>query len=1052
MKNKHLSILVLSAGLCMGFALSSCQKTVNPGPDDGPVDTVKLEFEKATYEINSGAKITVKGDVEGVTYSFQGGTPEGVTLNSTTGEITYDEEGAMIPEKNYIASKGDETATCIIKFKIIEEVPEITIKNVSKYFVSGDRVVGEAISKNGTEFAIEYSLKAEVKGISIDPQTGIITFSSDVSDGTSFTVVATSKSVKKEFTFIAMTNNIVTSDTKMQIVKKGSKEDPKFVLNFNGNDKGDAETTKDNINYAIDNVIAKDNKLITYDKETKTVTISHELLNTLGSGEVDFKVLTQRNSVSLKLTIADNFIYTADDFYDIFEPNFDAGNPSYKEGSLAGYYVLGADIDLTEYLGANGKGYNGGKDWFPIGAYDDGKIDLPFEGTFNGNGHKISGFSYSKATNVNGMFGRIGINGVVKNFTIEGSIPEDGVGSWSGIVSGNNAGTIENIISNVSLPNGGHSATGVFASVNHGLIQNCISISTGVLGYKGTAQKWQRAGIAVGLNETDGVVKNTYAVSEKMAEDGTPKYELMGCSQTEAVTNENAGKLFTSLDELKAFDFSNTLTGDIWNVKTGEIPSLNVEFVPLSVGYMKINNKVNFVLKGDKLELDSTILPVEYAAEYKDKVVYEISGVEGAKVTNNVIDFSEITTGGKATVKATLKVGEAMFEDSISFNVFMGLESVTVNVKEDAFIAGSSYKLSATLAPDVKDVDVTYKLGSDIGWRKCYVNLNEATGEISINDDIPTVVESISVTATALGVTSDPVVIPVKHLNTLPNSNVIHYKGEEKVTFDYTLPEGKEAEKVVLGDTELTINDDFTVEGNVVKVKSDMIVSAAPNTQVNLRIADKDGAYYRAFATYSSDEKVIDEWLLNAFGRDGMIEINSMEDFNKYFAYDDKEHPDLVDNMKKVFVLKCDLDFSGVTGFRAIGKNLASGAKNVHFTGKFYGMGHTIKNYKMEYEARDYKQAGFFCQIDGGGLVRDLNFDNCSIYKPGGNNGGIAAAYLGGEGSLINVNAINCSVTIGDYIVGNNGGSQLGGLVGRPYTAAKYCTFNGYNINLLGVK
>lgn len=197
MKNKHLSILVLSAGLCMGFALSSCQKTVNPGPDDGPVDTVKLEFEKATYEINSGAKITVKGDVEGVTYSFQGGTPEGVTLNSTTGEITYDEEGAMIPEKTYIASKGDETATCIIKFKIIEEVPEITIKNVSKYFVSGDRVVGEAISKNGTEFAIEYSLKAEVKGISIDPQTGIITFSSDVSDGTNFTVVATSKSVKK---------------------------------------------------------------------------------------------------------------------------------------------------------------------------------------------------------------------------------------------------------------------------------------------------------------------------------------------------------------------------------------------------------------------------------------------------------------------------------------------------------------------------------------------------------------------------------------------------------------------------------------------------------------------------------------------------------------------------------------------------------------------------------------------------------------------------------------------------------------------------------------
>ena len=106
----------------------------------------------------------------------------------------------------------------------------------------------------------------------------------------------------------------------------------------------------------------------------------------------------------------------------------------------------------------------------------------------------------------------------------------------------------------------------------------------------------------------------------------------------------------------------------------------------------------------------------------------------------------------------------------------------------------------------------------------------------------------------------------------------------------------------------------------------------------------------------------------------------------------------------------------------------------------------------ISYDSRSYEIAGFFRQVDGGGVVRDLNFENCKLSKPNGNNGGIVCGYLGGEGNLINVNATGCSVTIGDYIVGNNGGIQLGGLAGRPYTTPKYCTFNGYDINLVGIK
>jgi hypothetical protein len=51
-----------------------------------------------------------------------------------------------------------------------------------------------------------------------------------------------------------------------------------------------------------------------------------------------------------------------------------------------GEYILGNDINLTEYLSADGDGYNGGAGWLPIGTWDE-----PFTGTFDGKGYVISG-------------------------------------------------------------------------------------------------------------------------------------------------------------------------------------------------------------------------------------------------------------------------------------------------------------------------------------------------------------------------------------------------------------------------------------------------------------------------------------------------------------------------------------------------------------------------------------------------------------------------------------------------------------------------------------
>ena len=71
---------------------------------------------------------------------------------------------------------------------------------------------------------------------------------------------------------------------------------------------------------------------------------------------------------------------------------------------------LAANINLSSY----GASYNGGKGWIPIGNED----SFQLHGTFNGNGHKISGLYINDAELWGaGLFGRV--YGTVKNLRVE---------------------------------------------------------------------------------------------------------------------------------------------------------------------------------------------------------------------------------------------------------------------------------------------------------------------------------------------------------------------------------------------------------------------------------------------------------------------------------------------------------------------------------------------------------------------------------------------------------------------------------------------------------
>ena len=96
--------------------------------------------------------------------------------------------------------------------------------------------------------------------------------------------------------------------------------------------------------------------------------------------------------------------------------------------------VLTEDIDLNN------------EPWTPIGIGEDTrKEDLPYSGTFDGNGHTISGLNVNYGDKNGGLFCYV-MNATIKNLTVAGSVTHssgDGV-AYGGIVGGADSSTIEN--------------------------------------------------------------------------------------------------------------------------------------------------------------------------------------------------------------------------------------------------------------------------------------------------------------------------------------------------------------------------------------------------------------------------------------------------------------------------------------------------------------------------------------------------------------------------------------------------------------------------------
>lgn len=124
---------------------------------------------------------------------------------------------------------------------------------------------------------------------------------------------------------------------------------------------------------------------------------------------------------------------------------------SYSQGLRV---VLTGDIDLS------------GTEFVPIPI---------FSGEFDGNGHRIAGFSFTGSGSEQGLFRRITEEGVVRELTVEGDLEPDGSQGTLGLIAGRNEGLILGCTAEGRVS--GDQAVGGLAGANEGTLRECVNLA-----------------------------------------------------------------------------------------------------------------------------------------------------------------------------------------------------------------------------------------------------------------------------------------------------------------------------------------------------------------------------------------------------------------------------------------------------------------------------------------------------------------------------------------------------------------------------------------------
>lgn len=183
---------------------------------------------------------------------------------------------------------------------------------------------------------------------------------------------------------------------------------------------------------------------------------------------------------------------------------------------------LTADLDLS------------GSDFTPVPI---------FQGTFHGNGHTISGFSFEKKGSKTGLFRTLTASAVVDDLTVEGDLTPQGSASQAGLLVGENYGTVSRCAAQGSVS--GQEDIGGLVGLNgeSGCIQSCTSATavTGVTNVGGITG--QNLGAVENSSNTGEI--NTQADQETPTSvggiAGLSRGTIRGCTNSGAVGYQHVG-------------------------------------------------------------------------------------------------------------------------------------------------------------------------------------------------------------------------------------------------------------------------------------------------------------------------------------------------------------------------------------------------------------------------------------------------------------------------------------------------------------------------------
>ncbi|ADK80339.1 GLUG motif-containing protein [Sediminispirochaeta smaragdinae] len=152
------------------------------------------------------------------------------------------------------------------------------------------------------------------------------------------------------------------------------------------------------------------------------------------------------------------------------------GQTGYEDWTLSDCYKLTADIDLS--------GYTTGAGWDPIG-----EAGNSFTGSFDGNGHKITGLTIYGTENYQGLFRSIDSSGSISNLGIENV---NVIGPrYVGALAGTSKGTITHCYSTGMVIADERFGGGLVGGMTGGTISQCYSSASvsgeerigGLIGY-----------------------------------------------------------------------------------------------------------------------------------------------------------------------------------------------------------------------------------------------------------------------------------------------------------------------------------------------------------------------------------------------------------------------------------------------------------------------------------------------------------------------------------------------------------------------------------------